>query len=61
MEMSICERFPAMTPLSLRHEKARDFFTLVVRYSNYSSKQQKSAAEPSKPKIIRRPASDTWF
>lgn len=61
MEMSICERFPAMTPLTIRREKARDFFTLIVRYSNYSDKQQKKAEQPSKPKIIRRPASDTWF
>ena len=50
-----------MTPLTLRREKARDVFVLIVRYNNYSSKQQKNTAEPSKPKIIRRPASDTWF
>lgn len=50
-----------MTPLTIRREKARDFFTLVVRYNNYSDKQQKKAAQPNKPKIIRRPASDTWF
>lgn len=58
MEMSLCERFPAMTPLTLRREKAVDVFTLIVRYANYSNRQAKSAG---KPKIIRRPASDTWF
>jgi len=65
MEMSLCERFPAMTPLSIRREKAVDVFTLVVRYSNYSSSQQENAEKAQKnagkPKIIRRPASDTWF
>ena len=58
MQMSLCERFPAMTPLTLRREKARNVFTLFVRYIGYSAKQTKNAG---KPKIIRRPASDTWF
>lgn len=56
--MSLCERFPALTPLSLRREKAREVFILVTRYNIYSNKQQKNAG---KPKIIRRPAGDTWF
>ena len=58
MQMSLCERFPALTPLALRREKAREVFILVTRYNIYSNKQQKNAG---KPKIIRRPASDTWF
>ena len=58
MQMSLCERFPAMTPLTLRRERAVDVFKLIVRYAGYSKKQTKNAG---KPKIIRRPASDTWF
>jgi len=58
MEMSLCERFPAMTPINLRREKAREVFLLITRYNTYSAKQKKNAG---KPKIIRRPASDTWF
>jgi len=58
MQMSVCERFPALTPLALRKERARDVFILVTRYNIYSKKQQKDAG---KPKVIRRPAPDTWF
>ena len=56
--MNLCERFPALTPLGLRREKAREVFILISRYRIYSNKQQKNAG---KPKIIRRPAPDTWF
>jgi hypothetical protein len=59
MEMSLCERFTAMTPLSLRKEKAREVFILISRYNNYSKKNGNNGDQ--KPKIIRRPASDTWF
>ena len=58
LEMSLCERFPAMTPLSIRKERAVDVFRLIVRYAGYAKKQSKNAG---KPKIIRRPAGDTWF
>ena len=58
MQMGLCERFPALTPLRLRREKAREVFILISRYNIYSARQQKNAG---KPKIIRRPAPDTWF
>lgn len=47
-----------MTPLSIRKERAVDVFRLIVRYAGYAKKQSKNAG---KPKIIRRPAGDTWF
>jgi hypothetical protein len=58
MEVTLCERFPAFTPLNLRREKLREVLKLIVRFNKYSAKKQKNA---NKPKIIRRPASDTWF
>jgi hypothetical protein len=54
MKISICDRFPAMTPLSIRHERAIDVFRLVGQMSRYEKRKKK-------PKIIRRPAGDDWF
>lgn len=58
MEMALCECFPSVTPFSIRREKAVDVYTLIIRYNKYAKKKKKNEG---KPKIIRRPASDTWF
>lgn len=60
LQLDLCERFPAMTPLSLRKEKAREVFLLINRYSTYSQKEQKNI-DSDGTKIIRRPAGDDWF
>ena len=60
MQVNLCERFPALTPLNLRHEKARHVFRLFVRYIKYAKKAKKNTTKDGK-RIIRRPASDTWF
>ena len=57
MEMGIVNAFPSFTPLSLRREKAREVYTLIVRYNKYSRKKKKNKGK----QIIRRPAPDTWF
>lgn len=54
MEINICSQFPALTPFSLRREKAWEVFLLMKRYSKYGKKK-------TKPKVIRRPAGDDWF
>ena len=58
--MTLCERFPALTPLELRRAKAREVFILVARLNRYMKKEQKKNKKGSK-KIIRRPAGDDWF
>ena len=58
MEMNLCEVFPPMTPLTLRRERATDIYTLLVRFNRYARKKKKNEG---KKKIIRRPASDSWF
>ena len=60
MEMSLCEQFPAFTPLTLRKEKARDVFVLIRRFTKYAKKKTKNTTKDGK-RIIRRPASDTWW
>lgn len=58
MEMNLTERFPSMTPLVLRREKAREVFLLLNRYTRYSRKADK---QKNGKRIIRRPAGDDWF
>jgi hypothetical protein len=58
MEMSLSERFPSMTPLTLRQEKAREVFLLINRYNRYSKKEAKKKKGKN---IIRKPAGDNWF
>jgi len=57
--VKLSEMFPSLNPLSLRKEKAREVFKLISRYSKLSKKQKKG--KNAGKKIIRRPASDTWF
>lgn len=56
LQMRLSERFPSLTPLSLRKENAREVFLLIRRYSIFSANSRKP-----KNNIIRRPAGDDWF
>lgn len=56
--MTLCDRFPALTPFSIRKEKMVDVFRLISKYNEYSKKEVKKA---NQPKVIRRPAGDDWF
>lgn len=56
MEVSLCERFTGLTPLSLRRERVREVFLLIRRYTHYAEKEQK--AKKGGKKVIRRRASD---
>jgi hypothetical protein len=54
--MQICERFPAITPFSIRREKIKEVFLLVRRLNIYDDK-----GKTKKKKTKRRPAGDSWF
>lgn len=58
MEVTLAERFPALTPLAIRKERAVDVFKTISKLNRYAKKQKKNEG---KKKIIRRPASDNWF
>lgn len=58
MEVTLAERFPALTPLSIRKERAVDVFKTISKLNRFAKKQKKNEG---KKKIIRRPASDNWF
>lgn len=58
IEVSLSERFPGMTPISIRRERASEVFLLVRRLN---SKTAKELANAGKKKVIRRKAGDDWF
>lgn len=57
MEMAISERFPALSPLKMRREKASEVFLFIRRLNEYNSRQNKKGGK----KVIKRPAGDDWF
>lgn len=60
----LCMRFPGLTPLSIRKERAHDVFLLMRRFTDYNEREQKNNKTVSShngKKIIRRPAGDDWF
>ena len=61
IEMILTERFPSMTPLTLRREKAREVFLLLNRFDRYSLKKEKENKRKNGKRIIRKPAGDDWF
>lgn len=59
MEVTLSDRFPSFTPLSLRRERAREVFTLITRYNRYAKEQGGNDKKKSDGKqVIRRRASD---
>ena len=59
MEIGICNRFPALTPFSIRREKAHEVFLLINRLHSYNKNVDENGQR--KPRKIRRPAGDNWF
>ena len=58
IELSMCERFPGLTPFDIRREKAREVFLFIRRMTKHRENEQKERPEPG---VIRRPAGDDWF
>lgn len=59
MEMNLCERFPALTPFSVRREKATEVFLLLRRLDGHNGRQGKKKKQGKT--VIRKPAGDDWF
>ena len=56
----LCERFPGCTPFSVRKERARDVFDVVVRFKRYAVHEKRTRSKDGK-RVIRKPAGDSWF
>lgn len=63
LEIILIERFPSLTPFTIRQTKATEVFLLIRRLDNYSEYKDKDIKiKDNKPvKVIRRPAGDDWF
>lgn len=61
MEITLCDRFPALTPFNIRREKMVDLFKLINKMNTYAKHAEKKKDKQAKPKVIRRPAGDDWF
>ena len=58
LEMNLSDRFHGTTPIFWREQKARDVFSLLVRFNAHARRNSKK-----KKNVIRRPASDNagWW
>ena len=54
----MCERFPAVTPFSIRRERASEVFLLMRRLQIYNEHHKSG---DKKKNVVRRPAGDDWF
>jgi len=52
--MSICDRFPNLSPFEIRQKKFYEVLLLIRRLNIYSKNDKKH-------KKIKRPAGDNWF
>lgn len=59
MTNMLCKVYPALTPFSVRRERAREVFLLVRRMNSKPRKQ--TGEETDAQGRIRRPAGDNWF
>ena len=60
LEVSLCERFPSLSPFDLRREKASEVFLLTRRLQKYNENKKKTHT-PEGKRIIYKKAGDTWF
>lgn len=56
LELSICERFPSLSPFDIRKQSAYEVILLIKRMTDYNLRENKI-----KKRKIRRPAGDDWF
>lgn len=57
----LCNRFPSLTPLSIRKERAYEVFLLLKKYVEYNKREEKKQKQNNGKRIIRKPAGDDWF
>ena len=61
IEVLLSERFPALSPISIRRTKAREIFKIINKLTIYSKKEKKQQVKANTKHIIAKQASDTWF
>ena len=62
MELMLCEKFPAFTPLSLRRERAREVFCMMTRMLGHIQRENKKWIVYKGKRMRKKEATDdTWF
>ena len=66
LTLQLCKAYPALTPFSVRRERAHEVFLLVRRINSQPQKGGGSTARRNREETdskgrIRRPAGDKWF
>lgn len=64
IEMTLCERFPALTPFSIRRIQAREIFTFMERFGRYIERDREENGQIvniNGRQVLKRKASDDWF
>lgn len=64
LEVTICERFPALSPFQVRRASVYEVCLLTKRLNEYSRKKgiRNGNAGMARDGVIRRPArDDSWF
>jgi hypothetical protein len=59
MTETLCRRYPALTPFSVRKERAREVFLLIRRVC--TQPKTEAAQQHDAQGRERRPAGDNWF
>lgn len=68
--MTLCERFPSLSPFDIRKQSVYEVFLLVRRLSNYNKSRENIKVKPNEQVlrdkktneiIIRRPADNSWY
>lgn len=61
MTQTLCKVYPAISPLSIRKERAKEVFLLIRRINTHPRTNDGVKANEGKAEIVRRPAGDKWF
>ena len=66
MEVTLCTKFPAMSPLNIQKERAADVFSLMGDLLRHLERENIRKAKEikrggKKKNVIRIPAGDDWF
>ena len=62
MELTICERFPSLTPMSLRRERASEVFKMISKLIDHQRRENAKWITINGKRMRKKKAtSDTWF
>lgn len=61
MQLSICDRFPSLSPFDVRKQRFCEVFLLIRRLTESNKNKKKNTNKKTGQKIIRKPAGDDWF